>query len=45
MEIKILVCNQNNYIKGKVVNLLINGGIKLKTNKKTKEIFYGDQIT
>ena len=42
---KIIVKYQNNYIKGKVVNLLINGGIKLKTNKKTKEIFYGDQIT
>ena len=42
---KIIVKYQNNYIKGKVVNLLINGGIKLKTNKETKEIFYGDQIT
>ena len=42
---KIIVKYQNNYIKGKVVNLLINGGIKLKTNKGTKEIFYGDQIT
>ena len=42
---KIIVKYQNNYIKGKVVNLLINGGIKLKINKETKEIFYGDQIT
>ena len=34
----------NKYIKGKIVNLLKNGGIKLKIKNKTKEIFYGDQI-
>ena len=41
---KIVVKYQNNYIKGKLVNLLINGGIKLKTNGETKELFYGEQI-
>ena len=42
---KIVVKYQNNYIKGKILDLLINGGIKLKTSKETKELFYGDQIT
>ena len=42
---KIIVKYKNNYIKGKIVNLLINGGIKLKTSKEIKEIFYGDQVT
>ena len=42
---KIIVKYQNNYIKGKILDLLINGGIKLKTSKETKELFYGDQIT
>ena len=42
---KIIVKYKNNCIKGKIVDLLINGGIKLKTRKETKEIFYGDQIT
>ena len=42
---KIVVKYQNNYIKGKILDLLINGGIKLKTNKEIKELFYGDQIT
>ena len=41
---KIIIKYQNNYIKGNLVNLLMNGGIKLKTNNETKEIFYGDQI-
>ena len=41
---KVIVKYQNNYIKGKLVNLLINGGIKLKTNGETKELFYGEQI-
>ena len=41
---KIIIKYQNNYIKGKLINLTINGGIKLKTNNKTKEVFYGDQI-
>ena len=41
---KIIVKYQNNYIKGKLVNLLINGGIKLKTREKTRKLFYGDQI-
>ena len=42
---KIIVKYKNNCIKGKIVDLLINGGIKLKTRKEIKEIFYGDQIT
>ena len=42
---KIIVKYKNNCIKGKIVDLLINGGIKLKIRKETKEIFYGDQIT
>ena len=42
---KIVVKYQNNYIKGKILDLLINGGIKLKTSKEIKELFYGDQIT
>ena len=42
---KIVVKYQNNYIKGKILDLLINGGIKLKTSKETKKLFYGDQIT
>ena len=42
---KVIVKYQNNYIKGKILDLLINGGIKLKTSKETKELFYGDQIT
>jgi len=41
---KVIVKYQNNYIKGKLVNLLINGGIKLKTNVGTKKLFYGEQI-
>ena len=41
---KVIVKYQKNYIKGKLVNLLINGGIKLKTNGETKELFYGEQI-
>ena len=41
---KVIVKYQNNYIKGKLVNLLINGGRKLKTNGETKELFYGEQI-
>ena len=41
---KVIVKYQNNYIKGKLVNLLINGGIKLKINGETKELFYGEQI-
>ena len=42
---KIVVKYKNNYIKGKILDLLINGGIKLKTSKEIKELFYGDQIT
>ena len=41
---EIVIKYQKNYIKGKIVNLLKNGGIKLKIKNKTKEIFYGDQI-
>ncbi len=40
----VIVKYQNKYIKGKLVNLLINGGIKLKINGETKELFYGEQI-
>jgi len=41
---QIVIKYQKNYIKGKIVNLLKNGGIKLKIKNKTKEIFYGDQV-
>jgi len=41
---EIVIKYQKNYIKGKIVNLLKNGGIKLKIKNNTKEIFYGDQI-
>ena len=41
----IIIKNKGNHIKGRVVNLLENGGIKVKSNNKILEVFYGDQIT
>ena len=40
----IIIKHQNNYVKGKLINVLINGGIKLKIKNETKDFFYGDQI-
>ena len=40
----IIVKKGNQYIKGKLINLLTNGSIKIKSNKKMKEIYFGDQI-
>ena len=40
----IIIKHQNNYVKGKLINVLINGGIKLKIKNETKVLFYGDQI-
>ena len=40
----ITIKHQNNYVKGKLINLLINGGIKLEIRNKTKVFFYGDQV-
>jgi len=41
----IIIKYKKNYIKGTLVDLLFNGGIKLRVNNDIKEIFYGDQIT
>jgi len=35
---------KNKYLKGRIISLLSNGGLKLETNKKIKELFFGDQI-
>lgn len=41
---KIVIRYKNKYLKGRIISLLSNGGLKLETNKKIKELFFGDQI-
>ena len=41
---KIVIRYKNKYLKGRIISLLSNGGLKLETNKKIKEPFFGDQI-
>ena len=40
----IVIKYKNKYVKGKLLNLLFNGGVQLKINNKIKEVFFGDQV-
>ena len=40
----IVIKQRNIYVEGKLLNVLINGGIKLKIKNKIKDLFYGDQV-